>query len=106
MLVLQGSWVSLSSAAAGETALSQKISLAPALFCVCLGPVSACGLAEPWGVCGAEVVKPCPAPLSCLCSVAARIADGPSARAAGASVLLFPAVETLSRRCASSAMEN
>lgn len=26
----------------------KKISLAAALFCVCLGPVSACGLAEPW----------------------------------------------------------
>lgn len=86
----------------------KKISITPALFFVCLGTgtVPACGQAGRWGVCGGEVVKPCPAPLSCLCSVAARTADGPSARAAGASVLLFPALETLSRRCARSAMEN
>lgn len=56
--------------------------------------------------CGDWVVKPCPAPRLCLCSVGAGAADGRSARAASASALSFPAVEALNRRCASSVMEN
>lgn len=95
-------------AAAGGTVLSQKNQHNPSII-LCVpryGHGARMRAGRAVGVCGAEVLKPCPAPLSCLCSAAARAADGPSARAAGASVLLFPAVETLSRRCASSAMKN